>query len=85
MDIREVTDDEAVDLLAAAMKAKLKAKAAQGRHGWNDPKYCSDAFLWDQLDMHVMRGPGQVVDIANFCAMLFARKVAPNLTQEMIR
>ena len=62
-------DDAAVDALAAAMKAKLAKKRAQGFGGWNDD--CTQGRLSELLRGHVDKG--DPVDVANFCAFLLAR------------
>ena len=62
-------DDDAVDKLAEAMKKKLAEKRAQGRSGWDTD--CTQQRLSDLLRQHVEKG--DVLDVANFCAFLFAR------------
>lgn len=64
-------DDAAVDRFAAAMKAKLAAKRADGRGGWDDKDQCSQQFLSDLLRGHVDKG--DTVDVANFAMMLHQR------------
>lgn len=64
-------DDAAVDRFAAAMKAKLAAKRADGRGGWGDKAQCSQQFLSDLLRGHVDKG--DPVDVANFAMMLHQR------------
>ncbi|MCK5500376.1 MAG: hypothetical protein KAI82_03880, partial [Tritonibacter mobilis] len=64
-------DDEAVDRFAAAMKAKLAVKRADGRGGWDDKAQCSQKFLSDLLRGHVDKG--DPVDVANFAMMLHQR------------
>jgi hypothetical protein len=61
-------DNEAVDTLAQAMKAKLAEKREQGYHGW---KTCKHGDLVQLLINHVDKG--DPIDVANFCAFLFAR------------
>lgn len=70
------SDDEAVDLFAAAMKEKLAAKRAEGRGGWNDPAKCSIEFLVSLLHGHVQKG--DPVDIGNIAMMLWNRGVRGN-------
>lgn len=65
------SDDTAVDRFAAAMKAKLAAKRADGRGGWDDKTQCSQQFLSDLLRAHVDKG--DPVDVANFAMMLHQR------------
>lgn len=62
-------DDAAVEKLAEAMKQKLAEKRAQGRSGWDTD--CTQQRLSDLLRQHVEKG--DVLDVANFCAFLFAR------------
>ena len=61
-------DNEAVDKLAQAMKDKLAEKREQGYHGWET---CKHGDLVQLLINHVDKG--DPVDVANFCAFLFAR------------
>lgn len=64
-------DDDAVDRFAAAMKAKLAKKRAEGYGGWSDPGACTVQFLAEQLIAHLAKG--DPVDIGNFAMMLFNR------------
>lgn len=61
-------DNEAVDKLAQAMKDKLAEKREQGYHGWAT---CKHGDLVQLLINHVDKG--DPIDVANFCAFLFAR------------
>ena len=61
-------DNEAVDKLARAMKNKLAKKREQGYHGWET---CKHGDLVQLLINHVDKG--DPIDVANFCAFLFAR------------
>jgi hypothetical protein len=63
-------DDYAVDRFAAAMKAKLAKKRADGRGGWETPD-CTDEFLAELLMEHTKKG--DPVDVANFAMMLHQR------------
>lgn len=65
------SDDAAVDRFAAVMKAKLAAKRADGRGGWDDKTQCRQQFLSDLLRGHVDKG--DPVDVANFAMMLHQR------------
>lgn len=65
------TDDQAVDLLAAAMKAKLAIQRARGYGGWDEPKRCPVERLAGMLVDHIAKG--DPVDVANFAMMLFCR------------
>lgn len=58
-------DDSAVDRFAAAMKAKLAKKRADGRGGWQT---ASEAHLSALLHEHVAKG--DPVDVANLAMML---------------
>jgi len=58
-------DDAAVDAFAAAMKAKLAKKRAEGRGGWET---CSAERLSEMLRDHVNKG--DPVDVANLAMML---------------
>ena len=65
---QEDIDNEAVDKLAQAMKNKLAKKREQGYHGWAT---CKHGDLVQLLINHVDKG--DPIDVANFCAFLFAR------------
>ena len=65
---QEDIDNEAVDKLAQAMKNKLAEKREQGYHGWET---CKHGDLVQLLINHVDKG--DPIDVANFCAFLFAR------------
>jgi hypothetical protein len=65
---QEDIDNEAVDKLAEAMKNKLAKKREQGYHGWAT---CKHGDLVQLLINHVDKG--DPIDVANFCAFLFAR------------
>ena len=65
---QEDIDNEAVDKLAQAMKNKLAKKREQGYHGWET---CKHGDLVQLLINHV--DEGDPIDVANFCAFLFAR------------
>ncbi len=65
------TDDLAVDRFAAAMKAKLAKKRAQGYSGWDNPEECPIIQLERLLEQHFYKG--DFIDIANFCMMLHQR------------
>lgn len=64
-------DDLAVDRFAAAMKAKLAKKRAEGRGGWDDPQECHVVVLARMLLEHIRKG--DPVDIANFAMMMHQR------------
>jgi len=59
-------DDTEVNAFAMAMKAKLKTSREKGRSGWQSatPEYLTTLLL-----QHVEKG--DVIDIANFCMMLY--------------
>jgi|GEM_PF-3859138 len=64
-------DDLAVDAFAAAMKAKLARKRAQGYGGWDSPTDCTEAELSNLLRDHVEKG--DPLDVGNFAMMLHQR------------
>lgn len=64
-------DDIAVDRFAAAMKAKLAEKRAQGYHGWDDPEDCTIEHLSNLLAKHVAKG--DPIDVGNFAMMIHQR------------
>ncbi|HUD91217.1 hypothetical protein [Sphingobium sp.] len=67
----EVVDDVAVDRFAAAMKAKLAKKRAEGRGGWHDRQDCPAERLSAMLRAHVDKG--DPLDVGNFAMMLHQR------------
>ena len=74
-------DENGVDFLAHAMKVKLAKKREQGRGGWNNPDECSAEYLSDLLISHLAKG--DLVDIANFCMMLYVRDDATTFKNRM--
>jgi hypothetical protein len=70
-DPESAPDNEAVVKLAIAMMAKLDKKRQQGYNGWNNPELCPPDRLPKMLISHLQKG--DVVDIANFCAMVYSR------------
>ena len=58
-----------VDEFAREMKIKLRKKWQESRGGWDNPAAAD--FLRSSMIEHVLRGPGQEIDIANFAAMLW--------------
>lgn len=74
--IEQHPDDAAVDRFAAAMKAKLAEKRAEGRGGWDDPEQCSTTYLATLLRGHVAKG--DPLDVGNFAMMLWNRGGATN-------
>lgn len=67
-------DDFAVDVFAAAMKAKLAEAQARGSSGWEDKSDCLQQRLCEMLRAHV--GKGDPVDVANFACFLWNRQEA---------
>lgn len=65
------SDDLAVDRFAAAMKAKLAQKRAEGRSGWDDPTQCTGTYLRQLLRGHTSKG--DPVDVGNLAMMLWNR------------
>lgn len=67
-----MTDEEAVDKFASAMKSKLAEANAEGRYGWETLPI---GFLYAQLIAQFReRAVLDPVDIANFCMMIFNRE-----------
>lgn len=64
-------DDFAVKRFAAAMRAKLTDKRAEGYGGWDDPAKCSVLHLRHLLRRAVRKG--DPVDVGNFAMMLHQR------------
>jgi hypothetical protein len=67
----EHSDDLAVDRFAAAMKAKLAKKRAEGRGGWDDPAQCTGENLSLLLRSHVRKG--DPLDVGNLAMMIHQR------------
>lgn len=73
------SDNQAVDRFASAMKLKLAKARDKGRGGWDSPQ-CSDAFLAEQLVLHLAKSnAGTFEDVANFAMMLHQRGAAPSV------
>lgn len=67
-------DDAAVDRIAGSMKSKLLRKNIDfGKRDWHSMPV---ETLLDQFWDHILKG--DVVDVANYCAMLHARAVDKN-------
>ncbi|MFN8681723.1 hypothetical protein ACDP63_11350 [Paracoccus sp. P2] len=64
-------DDLAVDRFAAAMKAKLAKKRAEGRGGWERKDECSAEDLTYMLVQHLWKG--DPLDVGNIAMMLHQR------------
>ena len=64
-------DDIAVDIFAAAMKAKMAKQRIKGYGGWQDKEKCHANRLRNLLIDHVTKG--DPVDVGNFAMMLFNR------------
>ncbi|CAG2129328.1 hypothetical protein [Cupriavidus numazuensis] len=69
---RPHVDDIAVDQLATAMKAKLATCRTLGRRGWDNPLECSVERLARLMAHAICKG--DPVDVANYAAMLHARR-----------
>lgn len=69
--VQQHPDDIAVDRFAAAMKAKLAKKRAEGYGGWDDPNVCTVAGLSRLLAAHMVKG--DPVDVGNFAMMIHQR------------
>ena len=54
------------------MVEKLAKKRDQGRGGWWNPDECSIDYLKQLLVEHIEKG--DMVDVANFAAMIYARQ-----------
>lgn len=76
-------DDAAIDKFAAAMKAKMAKKRAEGRSGWDDPEQCTIDYLTRLFHDHVHKG--DPVDIGNFAMMLWHRISATSLPAQYRR
>jgi len=76
-------DDRAVDLFAAAMKAKLAKARKKGRGGWFDRLRCSEKSLARMLIEHLSKGnEGTFEDVASFAMMLHQRGEDPQVLAE---
>jgi hypothetical protein len=64
-------DDLAVDRFAAAMKAKLAKKRAEGRGGWDRKDECSAEDLSYMIVQHLWKG--DPLDVGNLAMMLHQR------------
>ena len=64
-------DETGIWRISQAMKKKLSLKREQGRGGWWNGERCEISFLEQLFWEHVEKG--DIIDIANFCMMLFNR------------
>jgi len=71
----EEIDEDALERFTKAMRVKLAASRAKGRHGWHNPDVCSVEDLARMFFDHVAKG--DLVDIANFAMFLHQRKGRP--------
>jgi hypothetical protein len=72
-------DDVSVDRFAAAMKAKLAKKRADGAGGWDDPEVCHIDYLVSLLMQQTHeRAVLDPVDIANLSMMIHERGETPS-------
>lgn len=65
-------DNEGVKRFADAMRRKLAKKRKEGRGGWQRPDEVTDAGLWEMMVDHVKSG--DVLDVGNFCMMIWNRR-----------
>ena len=72
-------DETGVERFAQAMNAKLSKKRKEGMHGWNlthgergSEWGCTVRDLETMLRQHIAKG--DVVDVANFCMMIWNRR-----------
>lgn len=68
-----MTDDEAIDKFAEAMKAKMRLAKSKGRGGWET---CSPDKLRHEMLQHIVKG--DPVDVANYAMMLHTMKRPTN-------
>lgn len=61
-----MTDNQAIEVFATAMREKMAYKSKQGAGGWQQ---CSERFLQGLLDDHIAKG--DLVDIANLAMMIW--------------
>jgi len=67
-------DERLVDYAARAMRCKLDDAREQGRGGWWNEDECSIDYLRDLLVETLTKG--DMVDVMNFAAMIYARECA---------
>ena len=69
-------DEQAVLEFSVAMNEEMEWQSEEnGKHGWDDPKICSEEDLVRMFVEHIPKG--DVVDIANYFMMLYHRDVKP--------
>ena len=75
----QCADEIGVDRFAQAMLAKLAQKRREGRHGWN-LTHGESGREWGctvrdlEIDLRQHLAKGDVVDVANFCMMIWNRR-----------
>ncbi len=73
-------DDAAADRYALALKEKLALSRTKGRHGWEHPDICSEAYLAELLVRQLSKGnPGTFEDIGCIAMMLHQRNAQPSI------
>ncbi len=69
-------DSEGVKRFRNAMMLKLHQKREEGKHGWQSSRSnywgCTVRDLESQLRAHLAKG--DVVDVANYCMMIWNRR-----------
>lgn len=68
-----IADDRLCYVAHQAMTQKLRKKREEGRGGWWNPDECSVEFLRECLHAHLIKG--DMVDVMNFAAMIYAREM----------
>ena len=68
-----IADDRLCFAAHQAMVQKLRKKREEGRGGWWNPDECSVEFLRECLHAHLLKG--DMVDVMNFAAMIYAREM----------
>jgi len=69
-----LADKRLLHYASRAMEEKLEAARKKGRGGWWNPDECSIEHLHNLLHEHVKKG--DMVDVMNFAAMIYARECA---------
>lgn len=72
-DMEKAYDNNGVDSMAQAMRARLSDKRLQGFYGWWNKEQCSIEQLRGLLMEAVAKG--KMVDIANFAMMVYCREI----------
>jgi hypothetical protein len=75
----QIADERLCQYAKMAMEEKLEEKRLEGRGGWWNSDECSIDSLRQMLREHIEKG--DMVDVMNFAAMIYARECAESIVE----